>query len=73
LPVNAVTRRQLHHARGHDHWCDAASAEDLDLYQRTAKSLRRLLEAVGLQRRPRDVTPDPLPYAREVTTDRGSP
>jgi hypothetical protein len=52
---------------------DAASAEDLDLYQRTAKSLRRLLEAVGLQRRPRDVTPDPLPYAREVTTDRGSP
>jgi hypothetical protein len=43
-----------------------ASPEDLDLYQRTANSLRRLLEAVGLQRRPRDVTPDPLSYAREV-------
>jgi hypothetical protein len=52
----------------------AASAEDLDLYQRTANSLRRLLEAVGLQRRARDVTPpDPLVYAREITTDRGSP
>jgi hypothetical protein len=41
-----------------------ASADDLDLYQRTAGNLRRLLEAVGLQRRPRDVTPDPLDYAR---------
>jgi len=30
---------------------------DLELYQRTANSLRRLLEAVGIQRRPRDVTP----------------
>jgi hypothetical protein len=34
-----------------------ASPEDLDLYQRTAGNLRRLLEALGLQRRPRDVTP----------------
>ena len=33
-----------------------ASREQIDLYQRTANSLRRLLEAVGLQRRPRDVT-----------------
>jgi hypothetical protein len=33
-----------------------ASAEELDLYQRTAGNLRRLLEAVGLQRRARDVT-----------------
>jgi hypothetical protein len=30
---------------------------DFDLYLRGANSLRRLLEAVGLQRRPRDVTP----------------
>jgi hypothetical protein len=30
---------------------------DLDLYQRTANSLRRLLEAVGLKRVARDVTP----------------
>src|SRR5262245_34925760 len=30
---------------------------DLDMYQRCSNSLRRLLEAVGIQRRPRDVTP----------------
>ncbi len=34
-----------------------ASAEDIDLYARVAANLRRLLEAVGLQRRPRDVSP----------------
>lgn len=34
-----------------------ASAADLDLYQRTAGNLRRLLESLGLKRRPRDVTP----------------
>jgi hypothetical protein len=34
-----------------------APPADLDLYQRTANSLRRLLEAVGLKRVPRDVTP----------------
>lgn len=34
-----------------------ATPGDLDLYQRTAGNLRRLLEAVGLKRRPRDVTP----------------
>jgi hypothetical protein len=37
--------------RGH------AEADELDLYQRTASGLRRLLESVGLQRRSRDVTP----------------
>jgi hypothetical protein len=41
----------------------SAQPDQLDLYQRTANSLRRLLEAIGLQRRPRDVTPDPLEYA----------
>ncbi|MCJ2055647.1 hypothetical protein MKL09_03655 [Methylobacterium sp. J-048] len=35
-----------------------ADAEGLDLYSRTAGNLRRLLEATGLQRRHRDVTPD---------------
>jgi hypothetical protein len=41
-----------------------ANPEQLDLYQRTAANLRRLLEAVGLQRRSKDVTPpDPLDYA----------
>jgi hypothetical protein len=32
-----------------------ASADDLETYQRCANSLRRLLQAIGLQRRPRQV------------------
>jgi hypothetical protein len=40
-----------------------ASADDLDVYARIAGNMRRLLESVGLQRRSRDVTPDPLEYA----------
>jgi hypothetical protein len=40
-----------------------ASPDDLDLYQRTAGGLRRLLEAVGLERRLRDVT-HPVPRSR---------
>jgi hypothetical protein len=39
---------------------------DLELYQRTANSLRRLLEAVGIQRRPRDITPRLPDYLEEV-------
>jgi hypothetical protein len=43
-----------------------ASERDLDLYQRTAGNLRRLLEAVGIKRQARDITPpDPLDYARD--------
>lgn len=34
-----------------------AKPADLDLYQRTAGNLRRLLECLGLDRRPHDVTP----------------
>ena len=34
---------------------EAPSDSDLDLYQRTAGNLRRLLESVGLQRRAKDV------------------
>lgn len=34
---------------------EQASPEDLDLYQRTTGNLRRLLEAVGLQRRAKEV------------------
>jgi hypothetical protein len=33
-----------------------AKPEQIDLYQRTANSLRRLLETNGLKRRPKDVT-----------------
>ena len=35
----------------------SASSDDLDLYARTSGNLRRLLEAIGLQRRPRDIGP----------------
>lgn len=42
-----------------------ATPDALDLYQRTAGNLRRLLEAVGLQRRPRDVTPTVEAYIRQ--------
>ena len=39
-----------------------ASPEALDTYARVAANLRRLLEAVGLKRRPRDVTPTLAEY-----------
>ena len=43
-----------------------AAPDALDLYQRTAGNLRRLLESVGLQRRQRDITQDVHEYvARE--------
>src|SRR5262245_10005066 len=37
-----------------------ATREDLDLYQRLSNSLRRLLQSLGLQRRPRDINPPTL-------------
>ena len=40
----------------------SAEVDDLDLYQRTAGNLRRLLEAIGLQRRPRDTSLDLQTY-----------
>jgi len=46
-----------------------ASADDLDLYQRTAGNLRRLLESIGLQRRARDVTPSLEEYAQRVKAE----
>ena len=36
-----------------------ASADDLDLYVRASGNLRRLLEALGLQRRAKNITPTP--------------
>jgi hypothetical protein len=50
-----------------------ADPGDLSLYLTASNNLRRLLETVGLRRRPRDITPDALTYAREVGTDEGSP
>ena len=42
-----------------------ADAGDLEIYQRCANSLRRLLEAVGLRRRPRDIAPSLSDYLVE--------
>jgi len=42
----------------------------LDLYQRTANSLRRLLESIGLERRARDVSPSLSDIAREIEAER---
>jgi hypothetical protein len=42
----------------------AATVQELDAYQRASNSLRRLLEAIGLQRRPKDVTPDLRTYLK---------
>ena len=35
----------------------ASEGGQLDQYQRTSNTLRRLLESLGLKRQPRDVTP----------------
>jgi hypothetical protein len=47
-----------------------ATAEQLDLYQRTANSLRRLLESIGIKRVPRDVTPDLADIANEIAASK---
>jgi hypothetical protein len=61
-----LERLELHFAKA-----DGADADALDLYSRTAGNLRRLLEAVGLQRRARHLNPpDPLSYARAMDADR---
>lgn len=43
----------------------ATSSQELEVYQRTTGALRRVLESVGLKRRPRDVTPDLRAYLRQ--------
>jgi hypothetical protein len=53
-------------------WCESQEARmadgdeiNINEFQRTSNSLRRLCESIGLERRARDITPDPLTYARE--------
>jgi hypothetical protein len=48
-----------------------ATPDQLDLYQRTASALRRLLEAVGIGRRARDVgcTPSVAAYIEHINKD----
>ena len=47
-----------------------AKPSDLDLYQRTAGNLRRLLESVGIERRPRNVTPTLAEYAARKAAEK---
>ena len=47
---------------------------DLDRYGRAASHLRRLLESLGLERKPRNVTPPSIEeYARHVLDRSGAP
>jgi hypothetical protein len=46
-----------------------ATAADLDLYIRASGNLRRLLEAVGLQRRQLNVTPSVAEYVSCIAAD----
>jgi hypothetical protein len=49
-----------------------ADPRDLDLYIRASGNLRRLLQTIGLERRQRDVTPDPLQFARSYQNGSGA-
>jgi len=46
-----------------------ADPEALDLYGRQAGTLKRILEGLGLKRRPRDVTPDLKTYAAQLARE----
>jgi len=49
---------------------DGAATEDFDMYLRAANSLRRLLEAVGLKRVARDITPSLNDIINEIEAER---
>jgi hypothetical protein len=49
-----------------------AETADLDLYQKLSNTLRRLLQSLGLHRRSKDVTPDPLQFARSYQNGDGA-
>ena len=50
-----------------------AAAEDLQLYLTGSNNLRRLLEAIGLKRRPRDVTPSVAEYVEHLNKQEATP
>lgn len=50
-----------------------ATADELDLYQRGSSSLRRLFEAIGIQRRSKNITPNLEQYLTlKAQSDGGS-
>ena len=46
---------------------------DLDRYVRMAGGLRRILETLGIERKPRNVTPDLKTYLREKYGEQACP
>jgi len=42
---------------------------DLDSYTRASSHLRRILETLGIERRPRDVTPSVTEYVAHTAAD----
>jgi hypothetical protein len=51
----------------------APDTADLDLYSRMSSAQRRMLEAIGLARTARDVTPRPLDFARAFDQQKAAP
>jgi hypothetical protein len=47
-----------------------ADPNELDQYARIAANLRRMLEAIGLQRRPRDISPTLAEIAGEIEAEK---
>jgi hypothetical protein len=62
--INLEARFALARAEG-----EQPTQTDLDLYSRLVNTLRRVCEVLGWRRTARDVTPDPLAYARQVDAD----
>jgi hypothetical protein len=62
----AVITTELEHLETRFATAGSATADDLDLYLRASNNLRRLLEAVGLRRRPRNVTPTLTEYLDHI-------
>lgn len=50
---------------------ETISVDELDLYNRLSGNLRRILESIGLERRPRDVTPKTM-RERLLVVQRGA-
>ena len=51
---------ELEHAENGFALAGSATADQLKVYQMTTNTLRRLLETLGLRRRPKDITPPTL-------------
>jgi hypothetical protein len=70
--LSECTRQIIRRIASLSVWCESvecrmADGEDIDIdrFQRTSNSLRRLCESIGLERRQRTIVPHPLDYARE--------